>query len=340
MEAEARYTYVGLAVLALVAALVGGVVWLKNIGAERDFARYVIHFQHQALDGLAVGGDVNLRGIKVGRVEDYGLSGEGFNRVRVEVRVDRRAPVTTETVALVSRNLITGIASITLVNKAPGGTPLDKVPPGESYPVIAEGLSERDLIAGRVSEVGDLATTALDGINQLLAADNRGVLMDTIRNLRDLSAGLTQRLAALDRTLERTGAAAAAAGSAATRLAAAGEQAAAAASHVGERLAAVGERSGDQLDRTLAEAERTLVQARRTLDELSTSVEGLQQQTTSTARRLERSATTVEDQLDAAVAELRLSLDAAVRVLDGLRDPRSALLGPAPAQLGPVEARP
>ncbi|MBS1163658.1 MAG: hypothetical protein H6R03_1554, partial [Burkholderiaceae bacterium] len=45
MEAEAKYTYVGAAVLALIAALVISVIWLKRTGAERDFARYTIYFE-------------------------------------------------------------------------------------------------------------------------------------------------------------------------------------------------------------------------------------------------------------------------------------------------------
>jgi phospholipid/cholesterol/gamma-HCH transport system substrate-binding protein len=93
MEAEARYTFVGASVLVLMAALVAGIVWLKHVGGGGGFARYAIHFEKQALDGLEIGADVTLRGIKVGRVEDYALSPSAYNRVRVAVRVDKRAPI-------------------------------------------------------------------------------------------------------------------------------------------------------------------------------------------------------------------------------------------------------
>ncbi|MDH5228354.1 MAG: MlaD family protein, partial [Gammaproteobacteria bacterium] len=139
MEAEARYTFVGAAVLVLVAALVGGLVWLKDIGGRGEFTRYAIHFEKQALDGLQLGAEVNLRGIKVGRVEDYALSHDKLNRVRVVVRVDGRAPVRTNTVAVVTRNFVTGIAAITLVTPEPAGDELTAVPDGERYPVIGEG---------------------------------------------------------------------------------------------------------------------------------------------------------------------------------------------------------
>src|SRR5215470_8218019 len=128
MEAEARYTFVGAAILVLLAAVAAGILWLQDFGSRRDFSYYNIFFEHQSLDGLSLGGEVAVRGIKVGRVEDIALT-ESVNRV----------PVTQKTVAIVTRNLITGIASVNLVTPATAGPPLVEVPPGESYPVIAEG---------------------------------------------------------------------------------------------------------------------------------------------------------------------------------------------------------
>lgn len=322
MEAEARYTFVGASVLVLVAALVAGVLWMNRIGAGGSFARYAIHFERQALDGLEIGADVTLRGIKVGRVEDYALASNAYNRVRVAIRVDRRAPVRTNTVAVVTRNFVTGIAAIALVNPEPPGAPLTAVPEGESLPVVAEGRSDLDEIAGRVNQLGEMAATAITNVNELLAADNRQAMMDTVRNLRDVSAGLKARLGALDATLARLGNAATELGQGATSLA-----------RSGERIAGVAERSGTQLDTTLAEADRAL----KRLAQASAAVE---QQAVTTARRLEDSAASVDDQLAAAVAELRISVESATRVLERLREPRAALVGPSKSQLGPGETLP
>jgi phospholipid/cholesterol/gamma-HCH transport system substrate-binding protein len=329
MEAEARYTFVGASVLVLIAALVAGVVWLKHLGGRGDFDRYEIHFEQQVLDGLEIGADVTLRGIKVGRVEDYALSGATLNRVRVDVRVDRRAPVRTNTVAVVTRNFVTGIAAITLVNRDPPGAPLSEVPEGERYPVIGEGRSDIDEITGRVSKVGEMASAALTNINQLLDADNREAMMETVRNLRDLSAGLKARLGSLDGTLARVGVAAAQVGKGAAEL-----------GQSGGRIAAVAERSTERLDATLAEAQSTLAEARRALQQVSQATGAVQQQAVATARRLEETAGNVDDQLGAAVAELRLSVETATRMLDRLREPRAALLGPSKSQLGPGEKLP
>ena len=329
MEAEARYTAVGAGVLLLIAALVASLVWLKNVGGRGDFNRFAIHFEQQALDGLEIGADVSLRGIKVGRVEDYALSGTKLNRVRVEVRIDRRAPVRTNTVAVVTRNFVTGIAAIALVNREPPGGPLAEVPEGESYPVIGEGHSDLDEIAGRVSKVGEIASIALTNVNQLLDADNRAAVMATVRNLRELSAGLNQRLGALDKTLARVGAAATDVGAGAAEL-----------GRSGSRIAAVAERGAERLDVTLTETERTLAEARAALQQLAQASGAVQKQVSATARRLEDSATNVDDQLGAAVSEMRVSVESAARVLDRLRDPHAALLGPAKSQLGPGEKLP
>lgn len=350
MEAEARYTWVGAAVLALLAALVAAVLWLRNVGSEENFNRYAIHFEQQALDGLEVGADVTLRGIRVGRVDDYGLPGENLNRVRVQVRVDRRAPLHTNTVAVVTRNFVTGIASITLVNGDPPGDLLVKVPEGETLPVIGEGRSDLQEIAGRVNKVGEMATIAIGNLNQLLAAENREAFMATVTNLRDLTAGINQRLQSLEGTLNRVGRAAGDVGQAAAKIgnavtsidraAAAVSGAALALGGAGERIATVAEGSGRRLDATLIETERAVADAQRTFARIAATSDTLQQQALATASRLEQSAMSVDDQLGAAMAELRLTAEAGTRVLDRLREPRAALLGPAPAQLGPGESPP
>lgn len=329
MEAEARYTFVGASVLVLMAALVAGLVWLKNVGGRDNFDRFAIHFERQALDGLEIGADVTLRGIKVGRVEDYALAGSTLNRVRVVVRVDHRAPVRTNTVAVVTRNFVTGIAAIALVNPDASGAPLTAVPQGESYPIIAEGRSDMEEITGRVSKVGDMAADALTNINQLLSADNRDAVKATLGNLRELSAGLNARLGALDSTLARVSTAAAELGKGAAEL-----------GRSGARVAAVAERGGERLETTLAETERTLAEARNALQQVAQATAAIQQQALATARRLEDTAANADDQLGTAVTEMRATIETATRVLDRLREPRAALLGPNKGQLGPGEKLP
>jgi phospholipid/cholesterol/gamma-HCH transport system substrate-binding protein len=325
MEAEARYTYVGAGVIVLIAALIGAVVWLKRVGSEQDLQRYTIYFERQRLDGLQVGGDVNMRGIKVGRVDRYALAGDRdagdqVNRVRVTIRVDRHAPVRTNTVAVVTRNFVTGIAQITLVTPEPPGPPLESAPPGEPYPVIAEGRSDLDEIAGRVGQLGDMAAEVMVNLNRVMAPENREALAQTLKNLRDLTAGLNRRLDRFDRTLESVGRAASEVG------------------RSGDRIAGAAENAGRRVDALIADAQRSLARIDAAAAAIGAAAESLQVQSQAVAQRVDRSAVALEDQLAASLAELRASVDSASRALDRLQDPRRALLGPDAATLGPGES--
>lgn len=329
MEAEARYTWVGLAVLGLLAALLGSALWLKNVGHASDFRLYTIHFERQALDGLQVGADVSLRGVKVGRVEDYALDETTFNRVNVTVRLDRRAPVHEKTTAVVSRNFVTGLASITLVTPSPPGGLLLQAQPGETYPAIAEGRSDLEDITGRVTRIGDIAAETLQRLNGLLNDENTKAVAETLRNLQSASRSLNERLATLDKSVSQVGNAATQVGQASASLA-----------RSGERMAAVAEQGGRQLEPLLVDARRAVAETRQAMVTASAAIDRLQQQTGRTAARLEATAAGVDDQLSAALSDLRLALDSTARLMDNLREPRSALLGPPPGLLGPGERLP
>jgi len=311
MEAEARYTFVGAALLVLLAAVAAGLIWLQDTGSRREFAYYNIFFEQQSLDGLSQGGEVAVRGIKVGRVEDIALT-ESVNRVRVAIRVDRRLPVAQNTVAVVTRNLVTGIATVNLVTPAKAGPPLVDVPPGSEYPVIAEGLSDVDNLTGRVSQIGDLAAEAIGNFNRAFRVENREAITATLKNLRELTDGLNQRLTNFDKSM-------AAFNRSMTEIA-----------RAGDRVAAVAESTGRQVDPALAEAQVTL-------RAVAAAAQALERETRGLSTSVNRAADATDDQLSAVAIELRSSVEAFNHALDRFRDPAAAVLGPTKAQLGPGE---
>ena len=312
MEAEAKYTYVGVALIVLVAALIAAVVWLNRAGGRGDFKYYTIYFERQPLDGLQIGADVDMRGIKIGRVEDYDLLSEKINRVRVTIRTDPRAPVRTNTVAIVVRNFVTGIARITLITPEPAGPPLTEVNDGQSYPLIAEGESSFDAIAGKVGRIGDIAAETLENINLLLTAENRAAVTSSLANIKELSAGLNQRMKDLDKTLVTFNAAATDIAGAATKV-------------------------GQVAERTGADIAPALRQADQTLKDVSLAANALEKQTLALTRTLSDVASSTDEQFTVGVIELRATVEAMTRLLDQLRDPRAALLGPGKTQRGPGE---
>jgi phospholipid/cholesterol/gamma-HCH transport system substrate-binding protein len=329
MEAEARYTYVGAAVVALVALLVASVIWLKRTGAERDFARYTIYFEQQALDGLAVGADVNVRGISVGRVVDYTLSTDRLNRARVVVRIDRRTPVFENTGAVITRNFVTGIAQIRLVTSPPPGQLLTKVPEGERFPVIAEGQSDTAEIAGRVTELGQVAGEAMERLSLLLSLENRLAVTGTLTNLRDITDGLRRQLPAVEKAIAEVGGAAA-------ELRRTAEQ-------IGRTTDSVGQGAAATLADSrllVADLRAATADAQRAIRTATGAVTALQGDISGAVRRLDTSATHLDEQLQVAIGDLRQSLDSMQRSLDRLSDPRTAVLGPERSRLGPGEKLP
>jgi phospholipid/cholesterol/gamma-HCH transport system substrate-binding protein len=312
MEAESKYTYVGLALLVLVAALVTGVIWLNRTGTRGDFNYYTIYFERQPLDGLQLGADVDMRGIKIGRVEDYQLLPENINRVKVNVRTDRRAPVRTNTVAIVTRNFVTGIAKVSLITPEPLGPPLTEIRADQKFPVIPEGESNLDALAGKVNQLGDMAADTLESLNDVLKPRNRVAFTETLDNLRKLTAGLNTRLAELDKTLSAMNSAMADIGNA------------------GNRIAKVAESAGGDLGPTIRQTEKTL-------KDISTAAISLEKQVSALSRDFGGAANATEEQLTSAVIELRRTVESMNRVLDRLQDPRAALFGASKPQRGPGE---
>jgi phospholipid/cholesterol/gamma-HCH transport system substrate-binding protein len=312
MESEARYTLVGTVLLALTAATVAAVLWLASTGSRDDFRFYTIYFQRQSLDGLQVGGDVTMRGIKVGRVEDYEIDADNINRVEVTVRVDRNTPVSENTTAIVQRNLVTGLARISLVTPGQPGPLLTAVARGERYPIIAEGQSNIDQLANAANRLAGTGAIALDNLNAVLSPDNRAALSQTIANLRDVTGAVAARMDRLDGTIV-------AMNRAATDIANASRA-------VAETVAKV------QRD-----ANPAVVQVEATLRDVSRAVERLERETTVVARRFGDAADIGTLEMQATAQELRESAEILSRTVDRLRDPRAALLGPAQGQLGPGE---
>ncbi len=332
MEPDTRYTVIGAVVLALVAAATFGFLWLSSTGRGSDFRFYTIYFERQSLEGLQVGANVNMRGVPVGRVEQFSIQPDNINRVKVLIRVARETPVSENTKASVSRNVLTGIARIKLDTPGVPGPVLVKVAAGERYPVIPEGNSGLDQITDSASRLAESADAALLRVNKLMGPENQQAFAALLINLRDLSDGLNKRLALLDKSasgLEQ--------GLATVR------QSADLIARSAKRLADSAEPVAKEAGSTLQEAQaalRELTQATRTLErDLSRSLQTLEKDGAAVLRRSDAALDIGTLELRATAQELRSSAERIARALDRLQDPKAALLGPGEQQLGPGEAR-
>lgn len=208
MEPEAKYTVVGTAVLILLAAIAVAAVWLKSAGGQLDDVPYKIYFARQSLEGLQIRSDVKMKGIRIGAVTGFRISSRRPGTVEVLIRVDGTAPIRQSTRADVERHLLTGIASIRLVNSSEDSPPLAAVQPDEPYPLIAEGESEYQQFSESIAQMAYRGDETLRRLNVMLSDENQAALREILVNLRRISSNVDRSLAGMDRATAAAGLAA------------------------------------------------------------------------------------------------------------------------------------
>ncbi|MGH8660177.1 MAG: MlaD family protein [Burkholderiales bacterium] len=312
MEPEARYTTVGATLLALVLAVVLGMTWLARTGARTDFRYYTIYFERQSLEGLQIGGDVNMRGVKVGRVESYSISSKNINRVRVVIRIDRETPVSTNTEAVVDRNILTGIARINLTTPGQPGPELAAVQPDEAYPVIPEGQSDIEQLTGAMNRLAITGASALSNMEQLLNKENRDAFATALANLRDVSGALSARMGRLDEVADALAKSAVDFSKSSRDIA-------------------------EAVERVSSGAQPAIKETHAAMREIARAMQALERETNAVAKRLDHAADSGAHEIRATAQELRSSAEVLSRAADRLQDPRAAFFGPSAGQLGPGE---
>ena len=330
MEPEARYTMIGSVLLAIIVALVAGFVWLSSSGRASDFRFYTIYFERQSLEGLQVGGDVNMRGVKVGRIENFTISRDNINKVKVTIRVARATPVSENTTAVVARSIVTGLARINLDTPGTPGPELVTVAAGERYPVITEGTSNLDQIADSVSKLASQADIALENLNSVMGDRNKKSFAQALTAIRDLSVGLNRRLETIDEMSASFQASS-------TAFQGLSRDLSGASGKVANAVAPV----GDEASQSLREANETLKQLRQSTANLERevvkSLAVLNQGVAGLSSRTDDAVDVGLNELRATTADLRSSLAIVSRTLDRLQDPKAILIGPSSSQLGPGE---
>lgn len=315
METEGRYTLVGTLVLAVVALMVLAIVWLMGGADNVAYQTYRIYFQQQSLDGLAVGSPVKMRGIKVGVVDGYRFADDKDAAVSVTVRIDSGVPVRSSAVAYIKRNLVTGIAAVEIKNGAGDTTLLTRTPPGERYPVIAEGSSDIDKVASAVSQLAENGGQVLQKMNVLLSDDNRHALTETLANLKELSA----YMAANKQTF---GSVAQGIRDASDEFRFAGASISQAATRAEGSIVGV----GNNADAALREAVRAM--------------EKLQVESTQISARIQQLSDASTLEITNVSRDVRVGADALTTAGQRLSNPRAVLFGPGQQQLGPGEKLP
>lgn len=322
MESDARYALVGAGLLILLLLLGGALYWLRG-GSGPEVQRYVVYFQNQSLDGLQLNSPVRMQGIKVGKVTDYVILPNQARTVRVLIEVDARTPVLEGVQAVVARNLVTGLAAVSLNNPGDGGAPLRTVPTGERYPVIAEGEADMARLARTVEGLGQSGQEALDRINRLLSDGNQRAIASSLHEFAGMAEELRRDVGTLTPELVAT---LQASRHAAHKLEVLGEELL----PVVRAGGAVVQHAGQRLDSLAGEAEAALRAARATLGSLDAGLRGLRMD-------LRLSADLGLQEIQHTAQAMRAASESLQTTSRDFADPGRILFGPNRGELGPGE---
>lgn len=193
METRANYLLVGSFVLALTVGLIGFVIWLAKVQFDTQFARYDIYFE-SSVTGLQVGGQVKYRGITVGEVTSISIDPTDVTRVLVTIEIEAGTPVREDTVA--SLNLLSLTSGALFVQLA-GGTHAAlalEAKEGQRLPVIKSEPLAFDKLIGSIDDI-------LIQVADVLNAENRQAISETLQNVATITAALAERREELDRLI-------------------------------------------------------------------------------------------------------------------------------------------
>lgn len=207
MTRKPNFVLTGVFVLVLGAAFIWGLLWISAGGRPQQFDRYVAYMR-ESVSGLNVDSALKYRGVDVGKVEEITIDTENPQRIRLLLQVRQGIPITTDTVATLEYQGLTGLANINLSGGSPGSPKLT-ARDDEDYPVINTEPSLFNRLDTTTTDLlGNLIRTSAS-INALLNEENREHIATTLANAATLSEALAAQsqnfetaLARLNDTLE------------------------------------------------------------------------------------------------------------------------------------------
>jgi len=198
---------VGLAVLAALALVIGGALWLSETDVNQKKTSYSARFR--TVGGLGVGGPVTLRGVRVGRVEAIRLVENEW--VETEFSIDRSVELPRKPAVISASASLFGewVANIVPFEPLPMDPNLrnaliesdsagGEAWPGATLPDIGQLTAQASRIAGDVGDITQRIGQAFDST----ALKN---LQQSVKDLATISGRLVKFANAQSDRMERVG---------------------------------------------------------------------------------------------------------------------------------------
>ena len=190
METRANFILIGAFTLAAVLGTLGFFIWLASVQLDRQYATYGILFDD--VTGLDASGAVTYNGIAVGSVINLRIYENDPSKVFTTIQIDAATPVTSNTVAQLQSQGVTGVAYISLSTGEEAAEPLSDFSNG--LPIIP---SRRSTVQALVEDAPDILAEAKQLLQQaqvITGPENQALVNDILSNLARTSGQLDQAL--------------------------------------------------------------------------------------------------------------------------------------------------
>lgn len=206
MEGRVNYTTVGIFVVVLSTFLFSFIIWMSVIGHGKSYRTYLV-YTREDVTGLSVESPVRFNGVKVGYVDDMRLDEKNPKLVKLVLRIEPDARITTSTFAMLHAQGVTGVVYVNLKTDSEDQTPL-LAAAGQPYPVIPSHPSLLMQLSTVLPEITKDIQNLSASVGQVLDQENRQSIKDSLKNiatvtktLADNSHDFTETLHSLDNTL-------------------------------------------------------------------------------------------------------------------------------------------
>jgi len=199
METKANYVAVGAFVLASVLGLVIALLWLAGAQYRSEYSYYRAYFSGP-VTGLGEGTKVRYNGIDVGTVSKLNFDQDDPKRVIVTMQVSPSLPIHDDSVASIASEGLTG-GSYVEIDGGSKSAPILVPGAGGEMPVIRSKQSTLQALEESAPQLVIKLNHAADSLNDMLNANNRRALAETLVHLRNLTAVFDRRSPDIDRAI-------------------------------------------------------------------------------------------------------------------------------------------
>jgi len=177
METNVNYTLAGTFVIALLTAIIFGIIWLSAGITGGVYTIYEVYMT-ESVSGLSIDGPVEFNGVNVGTVSAIKISHKNPKLVELFLKIKSETPVTVATRAKFAVRALTGVGYILLEDKGTDKRALI-IQPNQEYPVIETVPSILVRLETLLTDLSDSFKSFSHSVQSLLDKEN----LDSIKQL-------------------------------------------------------------------------------------------------------------------------------------------------------------